>query len=134
MDLKTKPLFFFLNLDLNLKINPQNVFSPTKSASSFTNKNTSSSNVSPEYSVRKSAHSEISPLSFTNREAHGQAAFDEPTSKTTIKAFCKYCVNELSIFQIGFDEAIQFCTNINVNILFIFKIIPFYYKKTKFKF
>ena len=33
------------------------------------------------------------------------------------KAFCKFCITELTIFQIGFDEAIQLCTNINVSSL-----------------
>ncbi len=31
------------------------------------------------------------------------------------KAFCKFCITELTIFQIGFEEAIQLCTNINVS-------------------
>ena len=31
-----------------------------------------------------------------------------------VPSFCKYCVNELTVYQIGFDEAIQLCTNVNV--------------------
>lgn len=121
-----------MNLDLNLKINSENVLSPTK-ATAYSNKNKSSilsssaSHLSSEHSVNTSRNNELSFAreNFFQATSNGQQSLfiekhtqqQHQQHQQTLKAFCKHCINELTMFQIGFDEAIQLCTNINVNYL-----------------
>lgn len=37
----------------------------------------------------------------------------EINDKHEILSFCKYCVGQMCVYQIGFDEAVQLCTNTN---------------------